>query len=68
VIYRRLPRLFADLALAHADGSYIAVLGRLARVDVLVLDDSGLGTVTDRPVFPTIPSFSNRSAAGLIAD
>ena len=24
VIYRRLPRLFADLAIAHADGSYIA--------------------------------------------
>jgi DNA replication protein DnaC len=48
VIYRRLPRLFADLALAHADGSYIAVLGRLARVDVLLLDDWGLGTVTDR--------------------
>jgi DNA replication protein DnaC len=48
VIYRRLPRLFADLALAHADGSYIALLARLARVDVLVLDDWGLGAVTDR--------------------
>lgn len=48
VIYRRLPRLFADLALAHADGSYIPLLARLARVDVLVLDDWGLGTVTDR--------------------
>ena len=48
MIYRPLPRLFADLALAHADGSYIAVLGRLARVNVLVLDDWGLGTVTDR--------------------
>jgi hypothetical protein len=48
VIYRPLPRLFADLALAHADGSYIAVLRRLARFNVLVLDDWGLGTVTDR--------------------
>ena len=27
VIYRRLPRLFAELALAHADGSYIAAAG-----------------------------------------
>ena len=26
-IYRRLPRLFAELALAHADGSYIAAAG-----------------------------------------
>ena len=48
VIYRRLPRLFAELALAHADGSYITLLARLARVDVLVLDDWGLGAVTDR--------------------
>jgi len=48
VIYRRVPRLFSELALAHADGSYIALLARLARVDVLVLDDWGLGTVTER--------------------
>lgn len=48
VIYRRLPRLFADLALAHADGSYIALLARLARVDVLLLDDWGLGAMSDR--------------------
>ena len=33
---------------SHADGSYIALLARLARVDVLILDDWGLGTVTDR--------------------
>ena len=52
VIYRRLPRLFADLALAHADGSYIAFLARLARVDVLVLDDWGLGAVTLAPPRP----------------
>jgi DNA replication protein DnaC len=48
VIYRRLPRLFAELALAQADGSYATLLARLARVDVLVLDDWGLGTFTDR--------------------
>ena len=36
-----------ELALAHADGSYTALLARLARVDVLVLDDWGLGAVTD---------------------
>lgn len=48
VIYRRLPRLFTELALAHADGSYATLLARLARVEVLVLDDWGLGTITDR--------------------
>lgn len=32
----------AALALARADGSYVRVLERLARVDVLVIDDWGL--------------------------
>jgi len=41
-VYRRAPRLFEELALAHADGTFPAVLKRLARVDVLVLDDWGL--------------------------
>jgi DNA replication protein DnaC len=42
VIYRRLPRLFPELTLAHGDGTYPIVLGRFARVDVLILDDWGL--------------------------
>lgn len=46
-IYRRLPRLFEELTLAHADGSYTTLLARLARVDVLVLDDWGLSPLTD---------------------
>ncbi len=46
-IYRRLPRLFEELLLAHADGSYTTLLARLARVDVLVLDDWGLGALTE---------------------
>lgn len=43
-IYRRATRLFEELTLAHADGTYSALLQRLARVDVLVLDDWGLAT------------------------
>ena len=46
-IYRRLPRFFQELALARADGSYTTLLARLARVDVLVLDDWGLAAVSD---------------------
>jgi hypothetical protein len=42
-LYRRVPRLFEELTLAHADGSYIRLLARFARADVLVLDDWGLG-------------------------
>lgn len=47
VLYRRVPRLFDELALAHADGSYPQVLTRLARIDVLVLDDWGLTALTE---------------------
>jgi len=42
--YRRLPRLFDELALARSDGSYARVLSRLAKMEVLILDDFGLGT------------------------
>jgi DNA replication protein DnaC len=40
--YRRASRLFDELALARADGSYVRLLTKLARVDVLVIDDWGL--------------------------
>jgi DNA replication protein DnaC len=40
--YRRSTRLFDELALARADGSYVRLLIKLARVDVLVIDDWGL--------------------------
>jgi len=47
-IYRRAPRLFDELALAHADGSYSQLLARLAKVDVLVIDDWGLAAVKEQ--------------------
>lgn len=40
--YLRLPRLLEELALARADGSYAKLLRRLAKVDVLVIDDWAL--------------------------
>jgi DNA replication protein DnaC len=46
-LYRRAPRLFEELALAHADGSFPLLLKRLAKVDVLVIDDWGLAPLTD---------------------
>lgn len=46
-LYRRVPRLFDELALAKADGTYAKILATLARADVLILDDLGLGTPTD---------------------
>jgi DNA replication protein DnaC len=41
-LYRRTSRLFEELTLARADGSYARLLDRFARIDVLVLDDWGL--------------------------
>jgi DNA replication protein DnaC len=46
-LYRRVPRLFHELALVHADGTYPRFLAKLARIDVLVLDDWGLVPVGD---------------------
>ncbi|MDP2234755.1 MAG: IS21-like element helper ATPase IstB [Actinomycetota bacterium] len=40
--YYRLPRLAFELALARADGSYLKILGQLAKVDLLILDDWGI--------------------------
>jgi len=47
-LYRRVPRLFEELTLAHADGSYLRLLARFARAEVLVLDDWGLGGLRDQ--------------------
>jgi DNA replication protein DnaC len=46
-LYRRASRLFDELALAQADGSYARLLSRIARTDVFVLDDLGLVPIRD---------------------
>lgn len=42
VTYRRTSRLFDELAQARADGTYPLVLRRLAKAQVVILDDFGL--------------------------
>jgi len=42
VAYRRVSRLFDELAQARADGTYLTALRRLVKVQALVLDDFGL--------------------------
>jgi DNA replication protein DnaC len=42
VVYRRASRLLDELVQARADGSHFNLLRRLAKTDVLILDDFGL--------------------------
>ena len=45
--YVRVPRLLNDLQISRADGSYSKELTKLARVEILLLDDLGLAPLTD---------------------
>src|SRR5712692_4246211 len=45
--YTRAAQLFRDLVLARADGSLRSLLARLARVDVLLIDDWAMAPLAD---------------------
>jgi DNA replication protein DnaC len=44
----RVPRLLHEISIARADGTYAATLGRLAKLDVLVLDDFLIAPLKDQ--------------------
>ena len=46
-MYRRVPRLFDELRLARIDGTYSRFLARIAKIDVLLLDDFAIAPLTD---------------------
>ncbi len=46
VHYARVPRLFADLELAHGDGRFARLFRTLVKADLLVLDDWGPDRLT----------------------
>ncbi len=67
--YLRLPRLLQQLAVARGDGSYDRLLGRLARLDLLAIDDWLLAPLRDgerRDIIEVIEDRSER-ASTLIA-
>ena len=41
IVYARVPRLFADLELAHGDGRFPRLFRSLTKCDLLILDDWG---------------------------
>lgn len=45
--YQRFSRMLGELARARADGSYPKLLDKLARTQLLILDDFGLSPLTD---------------------
>ena len=67
--YVRMPRLLHELAVSRGDGSYARVLARLAKLDLLAIDDWLLAALTDaerRDLLEVIEDRSER-AATLIA-
>ena len=46
-LYVRVPRMLQELYVAHADGSYPKAMDRLAKPEVLILDDFGLAKLGD---------------------
>jgi DNA replication protein DnaC len=46
-LYVRAPRLFRDLAVARADGSFGKLLDRIARIDVFLVDDWAMAPLAD---------------------
>lgn len=46
-IYYRAPRLLNELKMARADGSFAKLLNKLAKIDLLIIDDWGLAPLTD---------------------
>lgn len=68
-VYVRMPRVLHELAVARGDGSYGRMLGRLARLDLLAIDDFLLAPLRDgerRDIVELIEERSER-ASTLIA-
>jgi DNA replication protein DnaC len=59
-MYRRTSRLFDELTLARAEGTYGKFLGRLSRIQVLVIEDFGLTPVGERNRYDLLEILEDR--------
>ncbi len=48
VIYYRATRLFENLSIAKGDGRYANLMNSIAKTDLLIIDDWGLGVLTNQ--------------------
>lgn len=60
VLYCRASRLFDELGLARASGTYGRLLGKLARMDVLLIDDWGLKPLSEQERYDLLEVFEDR--------
>nr|WP_145206290.1 IS21-like element helper ATPase IstB [Sphingobium sp. B2] len=60
VLYLRMPRLFEDLALARLDGRFPRVVDKLARVQLLILDDWSTHSLNDQQRLDLLEIFEER--------
>lgn len=64
--YLRMARLFDHLFTARADGSHLKVLERLARTQVLILDDFAMSPLNDRERNDLLEIIEDRHQGGTI--
>ena len=63
-LYRRVPRLFDEITLAQADGTWPKLLALISRTAVLVLDDFGLTPLNGTKRHDLLEIFEEREGRG----
>jgi DNA replication protein DnaC len=66
VFYIRLSKLFSEIMLVRADGSYLSWLKKLSRFNVLILDDFGSGPMKASDVGELLEVIEDRTLVGSI--
>ncbi|HFD33285.1 MAG TPA: AAA family ATPase [Gammaproteobacteria bacterium] len=66
VIYKRLSRLLEELEIAYGDGSLAKLRAKIARVDLLILDDWALAPLTVRGRHELLELVDDRIRSGSI--
>jgi DNA replication protein DnaC len=64
VQYLRLPALLNHFVQARAEGTYDRLLKRLAKISVLIVDDFGLGSLSDREKQDLLEAIEERYGSG----
>ncbi|MGF1508394.1 MAG: ATP-binding protein [Myxococcota bacterium] len=65
-MYRRFPRFLQELKLARHDGSYPRLLQKVAKTDLIVLDDWGIKPMTDEERRDILEVIEDRVGTGSV--